>query len=125
MAKYVDGFVIPVPKKQLATYRKMAEMGGKMWKKYGALEYFECVGDDLNPKMGGMKFIKFPQLTKAKPGETVIFSFIVYKSRAHRDAVNAKVMKDPAMNDPQWMDKQMPFDPKRMAYGGFRAIVEK
>jgi len=124
MAKYVDGFVIPVPKKQLATYRKMAEMGGKMWKKYGALEYFECVGEDLNPKMGGMKFVKFPQLAKAKPGETVVFSFIVYKSRAHRDAVNAKVMKDPAMNDPQWKDKLMPFDPKRMAYGGFKAIVE-
>jgi uncharacterized protein YbaA (DUF1428 family) len=125
MAKYVDGFVIPVPKKQLATYRKMAEMGGKMWKKYGALEYFECVGDDLNPKMDGMKFVKFPQMAKAKPGETVIFSFIVYKSRTHRDAVNAKVMKDPAMNDPQWKDKPMPFDPKRMAYGGFKTIVDK
>lgn len=124
MAKYVDGFVIPVPKKNLAAYRKMAQMGGKLWKKYGALEYFECVGDDLNPDMGGMKFFKFPQMAKVKSGETVIFSFIVYKSRAHRDQVNAKVMKDPAMNDPKYKDQPMPFDVKRMAYGGFKTIVE-
>ncbi|OGI29370.1 MAG: RNA signal recognition particle [Candidatus Moranbacteria bacterium RIFOXYA12_FULL_44_15] len=125
MAKYVDGFVIPVSKDKIGEYRKMAKMGAKLWKKYGALEYFECVGDDLSPKMGGgIKFMKFPQLVKAKPGETVVFSFIVYKSRAHRDAVNAKVMKDPMMSDPAWKNKPMPFDMKRMAYGGFKSIVE-
>ena len=124
MAKYVDGFVIPVPKDKIGEYRKMAKMGAKLWKKYGALEYFECVGDDLSPKMNGVSFMKFPQMTKAKPQETVVFSFIVYKSRAHRDAVNAKVMKDPMMNDPAWKDKSMPFDMKRMAYGGFKSIVE-
>lgn len=120
---YVDGFVLPVPKKNLKKYRKMAEEGGKMWKKHGALQYFECVGNDLHPK-GDAKCLTFPKLAKAKPGETVFYSFIVYKSRAHRDAVNARVMKDPAMNDPKNKDMKMPFDVKRMAYGGFKAIVE-
>ena len=123
--KYVDGFVLVVKKKNLEAYRKMAEEGGKLWKKYGALEYFECVGDDLKPKMGKIKIADFPTMAKTKKGETVVFSFIVYKSRKHRDAVNAKVMKDPSMKDPQWKDKPMPFDMKRMAYGGFKAIVER
>jgi len=118
MGKYVDGFVIPISKKKLSAYRKMAKVGAKVWKKYGALEYFECVGDDLSPAYAG---IKFPQAVKAKKGETVIFSFIVYKSRKHRDSVNAKVMKDPIMNEP--MNTPMPFDMKRMAFGGFKTIV--
>jgi uncharacterized protein YbaA (DUF1428 family) len=122
--KYVDGFVLVVPKKKLAAYKKMAAEGGKLWKKHGALEYFECVGDDLHPKMGGMKLLTFPKMAKTRPGETVMFSFIIYRSRAHRDAVNAKVMKDPIMNDPKNKNEPMPFDMKRMAYGGFKAIVE-
>ncbi|MDQ1284323.1 MAG: hypothetical protein QG620_671 [Patescibacteria group bacterium] len=124
MAKYVDGFVLPVPKKNMNTYRRMAGMMAKLTKKYGALECLEAAGDDLDPKMMGMKFTKFPALAKAKPGETVVFSFIVYKSKKHRDQVNAKIMKDPVMNDPKMKDKPMPFDMKRMAYGGFKAIVE-
>lgn len=119
MRKYVDGFVIPIQKKKLPLYRKMAKIGAKVWKKYGALEYFECVGDDLIPAFAG---VSFPKLAKAKKGETVIFSFVVYKSRKHRDSVNAKVMKDPFMNDPK--NITMPFDMKRMAYGGFKTIVE-
>lgn len=123
MPKYVDGFVLPVPEKNLKIYRRMSQAMGKLMKKYGALEYLECVGDDLSPKMNGMKFTKFPQLVKTKPGETVVFSFITFKSRAHRDQVNAKVMKDPVMNDPKFKDQPMPFDMKRMAYGGFKTIV--
>ena len=122
MSKYVDGFVLAVPEKNLPAYKKMALMGGKVWKKHGALEYFECVGDDLSPEMNGMKFLKFPKTVNAKPGETVVFSFIVFKSRAHRDSVNAKVMKE-FMQDPKNQDKDMPFDMKRMAYGGFKALV--
>ena len=100
--QYVDGFVLVVPKKKLAAYKRMAAQGAKLWRKYGALEYKECVGDDLNPKMGGMPpFLKFPKMVKLKKGGTVVFSYIVYKSRAHRDSVNAKVMKDPSMNDPK------------------------
>lgn len=121
---YVDGFVLLVPKNKLNIYRKMAQAGGKMWKKHGALSYKECIGDDLKPNMGKMKVLNFIQLAKPRKGEIVVFSFIVYKSRLHRDKVNAKVMKDPSMNDPQWKDKPMPFDLKRMAYGGFKAIVE-
>jgi len=125
MAKYIDGFVLVVPKKKLAEYRKMAQLGKKMWLKHGALDYKECVGDDLKPKpMGDMKPRSFMEMAKAKPGETVLFSFIVYKSKKHRDAVNARVMKDPAMNDPQWKDKPMPFDMKRFAYGGFAVLVD-
>ena len=123
--KYVDGFVLVVSEKNLPAYRKMAEKAGKIWMKHGALEYFECVGDDLNPDVPPeMQGIRFPQMIKAGTGETVIFSFIVYKSRAHRDEVNAKVMEDPDMNDPEWKDKPMPFDMKRAAYGGFKVIVE-
>jgi len=117
---YVDGFVIPIPKKNLQTYRRMAQHGCKMWKKYGAIEYFECVGDDLNPKMAG---IKFPKTVKAKPSEKIVFAFIVFKSKTHRDRVNAKVMKE-YMNDPKFKNMPMPFDPKRVAYGGFKVIVK-
>jgi len=124
MSKFVDGFVIAVPKKKFAEYRAMARMGKKIWMKYGALDYKECVGADLHPKgMGGMKHRLFPEMAKAKSGETVWFSFIVYKSKKHRDTVNAKIMKDPVMNDPKWKDK-MPFDMKRFAYGGFKVIVD-
>ena len=122
--KYIDGFVIPIKKKDISAYKKMAKWGAKTWKKYGALEYFECVGDDLKVKKGmGQSFIK---LAKLKKDETVVFSYIVYKSRAHRDAVNKKVMQE--MNDPvnkeKYKNMPMPFDMKRFAYGGFKAIVE-
>jgi len=116
--KYVDGFVLPVPKKNLAAYRRMSKKAGKIWREHGALDYRECVGDDLNVKWG----LPFPRGIKIKRGETVVFSWIVYKSRAHRDRVNAKVMKDPRlaeMGDP----KNMPFDCKRMMYGGFKTLV--
>ena len=117
--RYVDGFVIPVPRKNLAAYLRIARAAGKVWREHGALEYRECVGDDLKVKFG----TAFPRLAKAKTGETVLFSWIVYKSRAHRDRVNAKVMKDPriaSMMDP----KSMPFDMKRMAYGGYKIVVD-
>ena len=122
--KYVDGFVLVVPKKNLNAYRQMASKAGKIWRKYGALDYKECVGDDLTPAMGGMPVATFPRMVKLRKGETVVFSYIVYKSRAHRDLVNAKVMKDPFMNDPKYKDKPMPFDTKRMVYGGFKVIVD-
>lgn len=116
---YVDGFVLPVPKKNLNVYRRIAQQAGKIWREHGALEYRECAGDDLDVKMG----VPFTKMIKRKPGETVVFAWIVYKSRAHRDRVNAKVMKDPRMN--QMIDgKRMPFDVKRMAYGGFKVLVE-
>ena len=119
---YVDGFVIPIPKKNLAAYKKMAAQGAEAWKRHGALEYFECVGDDLSPKpMPGMKITHFPALAKAKAGETVVFSFIVFKSKAHRDAVNKKVIKEMSAQAPP---STMPFDMKRMAYGGFKTIVQ-
>ena len=118
---YVDGFVVVVPEKNMPAYRVMAELGAKVWKKNGALQYVESVGDDLNPQTEG---IKFPEMAKAGPGETVVFSYIVFKSRAHRDEVNANVLKDPLMNDPKYKDLPMPFDVKRMAYGGFNVIVE-
>lgn len=121
---YVDGFVLPVSKKKLGAYRRMAAQGGKLWRKHGALDYFECAGEDLNPKMPGFKPFTFLRLAKPKKGETVVFSFIVYKSRKHRDQVNAKVMKDPVMNDPKNKNKPMPFDMKRMAYGGFKTLVQ-
>jgi len=119
--KYVDGFVIVVPEENMSAYREMAKLGAKVWKKHGALEYLECAGDDLEPEMTG---ITFPRMAKAKAGETVVFSFIIFESRAHRDKVNAKVMQDPLMNDPKFKDKPMPFDVKRMAYGGFNVFVE-
>ena len=118
---YVDGFLLPVPRRNVEAYRRIARKAGKVWREHGALEYRECVGDDLNVKGMG---ITFPRRLKVKPGETVVFSWITYKSRAHRDKVNAKVMKDPRlakmMNDP----KAMPFDTKRMAYGGFKVLVD-
>ncbi|MFA5935308.1 MAG: DUF1428 domain-containing protein [Patescibacteria group bacterium] len=120
--KYVDGYVLVVPKKHLNAYRQMAAMGCKVWKKYGALDYKECVAEDARPK--GVVF-PFAKAMKAKPSEVVIFSYIGFKSRAHRDTVNAKVMKDPLMNDPKYKDKPMPFDMKRMSYGGFTVIVSK
>jgi uncharacterized protein YbaA (DUF1428 family) len=121
VAHFVDGFVIPVPKKNVKTYRAIAAKAGKVWLEYGALDYKECVGADLNIK--GM--LSFTKLAKARPAETVIFSYIVYKSRAHRDRVNAKVMKDPRLAKMmEGSGKKMPFDVKRMAYGGFRTIVD-
>lgn len=117
--KYVDGYVLPVPKKNLADYRRLARKAGKIWREYGALEFRECVGDDLKTKWA----VSFPHLVKLKPGETVMFSWITFKSRAHRDSVNTKVMKDPRLD--KMMDvKSMPFDSKRMAYGGFKAMVD-
>ena len=116
--KYVDGYVVPVPKKSLDAYRRMAQKASAVWREYGALEVVECVADDVKPG----KTTSFPQAVKLKPGETVVFSYIVYKSRAQRDRVNAKVMKDPrikAMGDP----KDMPFDAKRMFWGGFKVLV--
>ena len=117
--KYADGFVIPLPKKNLAAYRRMAKKAGKVWREHGALDYKECVGDDLNVKWG----VRFPRLAKARAGETVVFSWIVYKSRAHRDRVNAKVMRDPRLKS-MMNSKSMPFDMKRMAYGGFKVLVD-
>jgi len=117
--RYVDGFVLPVPKKNLSAYSRMAQKASKVFRDHGALEFRECVGDDLGVKMG----IPFPRRFKVKPGETVMFSYIVFRSRAHRDRVNAKVMKDPRiakMCDP----KDMPFDVKRMVYGGFKVLVD-
>jgi len=116
---YVDGFVLPVPKKNLKAYQKMAELGGKIWKEHGALEYRECVGDDLDVKFG----LPFTKCGKVKPGETVVFAWIVYKSKAHRDKVNAAVMKDPRLAA-SMKGKKMPFDMKRMFYGGFKTLVE-
>ncbi len=117
--RYVDGYVLPVPKKNLQAYRRLAQKAGKIWRDHGALEFRECVGEDLNVKMGA----PFPSRIKLKPGETVVFSWIGFKSRAHRDRVNAKVMKDPRvakMCDP----KNMPFDVKRMTHGGFKILVD-
>ena len=116
---YVDGFVLPVPIDNIPAYRGMAQKAGKVWREHGALQYIESVGDDVKPG----KHTSFPQSVKLKAGETVVFAFIVFKSRAHRDRVNAKVMKDPritGMMDP----KTMPFDGKRMFWGGFKTLVD-
>jgi len=116
---YVDGFVLPVPRKHLETYRRVARRAGRVWRDHGALEYRECVGDDLNVK----KVVQFPKSVRARKGETVVLAWIVFKSRAHRDRVNARVMKDPRiakMMEP----RSMPFDHKRMVYGGFKVLVE-
>ena len=118
MPRYVDGFVLPVPKKNIAAYKKLAKMAARVWKDHGALQYCESMGEDLDTK--GMK--TFPQLVKPKKGEVVFFSYITYKSRKHRDKVNAAVMKDPRLA--ALMPKDMPFDVKRMAYGGFEVLVE-
>ena len=116
---YVDGFVLPVPKKNVPAYRRMAQRAGKVWRDHGALEYIECVADEVKPG----KHTSFPQSVKLKPSETVVFAYIVYKSRAHRDRVNAKVMKDPRLAD--MMDpKALPFDGKRMFWGGFKVLVD-
>jgi uncharacterized protein YbaA (DUF1428 family) len=122
MERYVDGFVLPIPKKKVSAYRRIAKVAGKVWRQHGALDYKECIGDDLDIK----GFVSFPRRANAKAGETVVFSWITYKSRAHRDQVNKKVMKDPRMlrmmkdmEDP----KKTPFDPKRMSMGGFKVLV--
>jgi uncharacterized protein YbaA (DUF1428 family) len=118
MARYVDGFVVPVPKRKLEAYRRMAKKAGSVWREHGALEYVECLADDVKPG----KVTSFPQSVKLKPGETVVFSWIVYKSRAHRDRVNKKVMTDPRMAD--MMDPgSLPFDAKRMFFGGFAVML--
>ena len=117
-AGYVDGFVLVVPNKKMAAYKKMAQMGCKVWMEYGALSYVECTGEDLNTQWG----LPFPKLAGAKKGETVVFAFITYKNKAHRDRIMPKVMSDKrlaAMCDP----KNMPFDMKRMANGGFDVLV--
>jgi uncharacterized protein YbaA (DUF1428 family) len=116
---YVDGFVVPVPTKNLAAYKRMSRTMGKIWREHGALEFRECVADDVKPG----KHTSFPQSVKLKPGEVVVFSWIVYKSRTQRDRINAKAMKDPrlgAMMDP----KKMPFDGKRMFWGGFKVMID-
>ena|SRR5688572_14420035 len=117
--RYVDGFVLPVPKKNVQGYRRMAQKAGKVWREHGAIEYIESMADDV--KRG--KHTSFPQSVQLNPSETVVFAYIVYKSRAQRDRVNAKVMKDPrlaSMIDP----KAMPFDAKRMFWGGFKVLVD-
>jgi uncharacterized protein YbaA (DUF1428 family) len=115
---YVDGFVLAVPKKKIEAYRSLAKKAGKVWRDHGAVGYMECVADDVKPG----KLTSFPQSVKLKPGETVVFAYIVYKSRAHRDRVNAKVMKDPRM-EAMGDIKDMPFDAKRMIFGGFKKLV--
>jgi uncharacterized protein YbaA (DUF1428 family) len=119
MPQYVDGFVVPVPKKKLAAYRALSRKAGKVWREHGAIEYIECAGDDVKPG----KLTSFPQSVKLKAGEVVVFSWILYKSRKDRDRINAKVMSDPRlakMMDP----KALPFDGKRMIFGGFKTLVE-
>jgi uncharacterized protein YbaA (DUF1428 family) len=117
--RYVDGFVLPLPKRNLQIYRAIAQKAGKVWREHGALQYIEAAGDDLDVKLG----VTFPKTIKLKPGETVVISFILYKSRADRDRINAKVMADPRMK--KMMEKgPMPFDVKRMVYGGFKLLVD-
>jgi len=119
MPRYIDSFVVPVPKRKMAAYRSLARKAGKIWKEYGALEYVECVADDVSPG----KVTSFPRSVKSKSGETVVFSYIAYRSRAERDRINGAVMKDPRlanMMDP----KKMPFDAKRMFWGGFKSFLE-
>jgi uncharacterized protein YbaA (DUF1428 family) len=123
MPRYVDGFLIPVPRAKIAAYRAIAKRAGKIWRDHGALDYKECVGEDIGKGPMGMK--SFPQVVRTKAGETVVFSYIVFKSRAHRDRVNAAVMADPRMAKMMAAGgKDMPFDCKRMAYGGFSVIVD-
>lgn len=115
---YIDGFVLPVPKKKIGAYRRLAKIASRVWRDHGALDYMECVADDVKPG----KLTSFPQSVKLKTGETVVFAWIVFKSRAHRDRVNARVMKDPRLAEMGDM-KDMPFDVKRMIYGGFKKLV--
>ena len=119
MPRYVDGFVVPVPLDQLNAYRRMARMAGRIWMEHGALEYRECVADDVKPG----KFTSFPQSVKLKAGETVVFAWIVFRSRRDRDRINDRVMKDPRLA-PMMDPKAMPFDAKRMFWGGFKGLVE-
>ena len=119
MANYIDGFVIPVPRRKLAAYRRMAQTAGKIWREHGALSYMECIADDVKPG----KHTSFPQSVQLKRNEVVWFSWIAYKSRKHRDQVNAKVMKDPRVL-PMMNPKKMPFDGKRLIYGGFKVQVD-
>jgi uncharacterized protein YbaA (DUF1428 family) len=116
---YVDGYLLPVPKKNLQKYRRIARQAGRVWRDHGALEYRECAGDDMNPKFG----LPFPKVMKLKPGETVVFSWVVYKNKAHRDRVNAKVMKDPRIAK-MMKPKDKPFDDKRMSFAGFKILVD-
>jgi uncharacterized protein YbaA (DUF1428 family) len=116
---YVDGFVVPVPKKKLSAYKRLAKKAGKVWREYGATAYYECAADDVS--VG--KRTSFPRSVKLKPGETVIFAFITYRSRTDRDRINAKVMKDPRLAK-MMNPKDMPFDAKRMIYGGFKTVVK-
>jgi uncharacterized protein YbaA (DUF1428 family) len=119
MSHYVDGFVVPVPRAKVDAYRQMAETAGKVWKEHGALQFWECVADDVSPG----KLTSFPQAVQLKDDELVVFSFIVYASREERDRVNAAVMEDPRIKN--MMDpKEMPFDGKRMFWGGFKTLVE-
>lgn len=120
---YVDGFVIPIAKKNLPAYRAMARKAGKIWMELGAVDYHECVGDDLGDGSDMNKTVPFTKLAKTKPGETVVFSWITYKNKAHRDRVNKLIMKDPRITK-MMEGKTPPFDFKRMAYGGFKTIVD-
>ncbi len=118
MARYVDGFVIPMQKRKVKDYLRHARFGARLWKKHGAIAYMECVADDLEVSFG----LGFPRMVPLRRGETMVFAYIVYRSRAHRDRVNAAVMKDPAMQDPAML-ASVPFDPKRFAMGGFAELV--
>jgi uncharacterized protein YbaA (DUF1428 family) len=118
MAFYVDGFVLNVPKKKINAYKKLAKMASKVWMDHGAVGYHEAVGDDLKIKMG----VSFPKLAKSKPSDTVVFAWIIYKSRKHRDQVNKKVMKDKRMQN--FDPSDMPFDCNKMTYGGFKTVVD-
>lgn len=120
MSRYVDGFVLPLPKENVEAYRRIADECGRIWREHGALEYIECVAEDVKPG----EQTSFPQAVKLEPNETVVFAWIVYESREHRDRVNAKVMEDPRMNN-FGGPESMPFDSKRMIYGGFETIVER
>ena len=117
---YVDGFLLPIRRRNIARYKKLAQLAARVWREHGAVEYRECAGDDLKVQMG----TSFLRASRARAGETAIFAWIAYKSRAHRDRVNKKVMKDPRIAK-MMNDKNMPFDVKRMAYGGFRVIVDR
>jgi uncharacterized protein YbaA (DUF1428 family) len=115
---YVDGYVLPVPKKNLSAYRRMSQKAGKIFREHGALEYRECAGDDLDIK----GVVPFSRRIRLKPGETIVFAWILFKSRAHRDSVNAKVMNDQRLA--KMKPQSMPFDHKRMVYGGFKVLVD-
>ena len=119
MGHYVDGFVLPVPRSNLDAYRKMAELAGKVWMEHGALQYWECVADDVKPG----KLTSFPQAVQLKDDEVVVFAWILYRSREHRDSVNAKVMEDERLK-PMMDPSSLPFDGKRMFWGGFESVVE-